>query len=76
MFHRAIPAYQAGASGRGVTLAIVDTGIDIDSPEFAGRISPASADVAGGGRSVNGEDDHGNQIALIAAERIAKAARG
>jgi hypothetical protein len=45
----------------------VDSGIDIDSPEFAGRISPASADVAGGGRSVNGEDDHGNQIALIAA---------
>jgi len=50
-----------------VTLAIIDTGIDIDSPEFAGRISAASADVAGGGRSVNGEDDHGNQIALIAA---------
>ena len=66
-FHRAIAAWQAGATGRGVTLAIVDTGIDITSPEFAGRISTASADVAGGGRSVNGEDDHGNQIALIAA---------
>ncbi|HUQ12891.1 MAG TPA: S8 family peptidase, partial [Novosphingobium sp.] len=66
-FHRAIPAWQAGATGSGVTLAIIDTGIDINSPEFAGRISPASADVAGGGRSIKGEDDHGNQIALIAA---------
>lgn len=50
-----------------MTLAIIDTGIDIDSPEFAGRISANSADVAGGGRTINGEDDHGNQIALIAA---------
>lgn len=64
--HRAIPAWQTGATGRGVTVAIVDSGIDIDSPEFAGRISPASADVAGS-RTINGEDDHGNMVALIAA---------
>jgi hypothetical protein len=66
-FHRVIPAWTAGATGRGVTLAIVDTGIDPTNPEFAGRISAASADVAGGGRSVTAEDDHGTQIALIAA---------
>jgi hypothetical protein len=66
-FHRAIPAWQAGATGRGVTLAIVDTGIDLSNPEFSGRISPASGDVAGGGRSVAAEDDHGTQVALIAA---------
>ncbi|MET0180289.1 MAG: S8 family peptidase, partial [Novosphingobium sp.] len=67
LFHRAITAWERGATGRGVTLAIVDSGIDIDSPEFAGRISAASADVTGAGRSIDGEDDHGNQVALIAA---------
>jgi subtilisin family serine protease len=66
-FHRAIPAWQTGATGKGVTLAIVDTGIDTTNPEFSGRISSASADVSGGGRSVQGEDDHGTQVALIAA---------
>ena len=66
-FHRVIPAWQAGATGRGVTLAIVDTGVDPSNPEFAGRISPASADATGNGRSFGGEDNHGTQIALIAA---------
>ena len=66
-YHRVIPAWQAGATGRGVTLAIVDSGIDPNNPEFAGRISAASADVTSGGRSIAAEDDHGTQIALIAA---------
>lgn len=65
-FHNAISAWQTGSSGRGVTLAIVDSGIDTDSPEFAGRISTASADVAGS-RGLDGEDDHGNMVALVAA---------
>ena len=66
-FHRVIPAWSAGATGRGVTLAIVDTGIDQTNPEFAGRISSASGDVTGGGRTIQAADDHGTQIALIAA---------
>ena len=65
-FHRVIPAWTAGATGKGVTLAIVDTGIDPTNPEFAGRISAASADVVGS-RGITAEDDHGTQIALIAA---------
>ena len=32
-------AYAAGATGRGVTVAVVDTGIDVDHPEFAGAIA-------------------------------------
>ncbi|WP_230206893.1 S8 family peptidase [Novosphingobium sp. Gsoil 351] len=64
--HRVIPAWTAGATGKGVTVAIVDTGIDPANPEFAGRISAASADVAGN-RGITPEDDHGTQIALIAA---------
>lgn len=65
-FHNAVTAWQAGANGAGVTLAIVDTGIDTTSPEFTGRISSASADVAGN-RPIQDEDDHGNMVALVAA---------
>jgi subtilisin family serine protease len=65
-FHNAVAAWQQGATGQGATIAIVDTGIDTDSPEFAGRISPASADVAGNG-TFEAFDDHGTQVALTAA---------
>lgn len=64
--HNAISAWQTGASGAGVTIGIVDTGIDTNSPEFAGRISSASVDVAGT-RGVIGEDDHGTNVAMVAA---------
>lgn len=64
--HNAITAWQAGATGQGVTIAIVDTGIDTGNPEFAGRIAAASADVAGN-RGINPQDDHGTHVALIAA---------
>ncbi|MFM6933743.1 MAG: hypothetical protein ACKOUT_16050, partial [Novosphingobium sp.] len=45
--HNVIPAWQLGATGVGVTLAVIDSGIDTTNPEFSGRISTASADVAG-----------------------------
>ncbi|MGN6499841.1 MAG: S8 family peptidase [Tsuneonella sp.] len=59
-------AWQQGDTGQGKTIAIVDTGIDIDSPEFRGRISSASADVAGN-RTIDAEDDHGTDVAMVAA---------
>ena len=65
-FHRAIPAWQQGANGQGVTIAVIDTGIDTANPEFAGRISSASADVAGN-RGIQSEDFHGPMVALVAA---------
>ena len=64
--HKAVSAWQRGATGTGRTIAVIDTGIDLDSPEFAGRIHPDSRDVAGG-RSVDGEDDHGTNVSLVAA---------
>lgn len=36
----ALPAYQKGFTGKGVVVAVVDSGFDINHPEFAGRISP------------------------------------
>ncbi|WP_137751507.1 S8 family peptidase [Sphingopyxis sp. L1A2A] len=63
-FHGAITAYQAGASGQGILAGVIDDGIDQDSPEFTGRISSLSADVAGS-RGINGEGSHGTNVAQI-----------
>lgn len=65
--HGAITAWEAGHTGTGQAIAIVDTGIDTTSPEFAGRILAASRDVTTGGRSIHAEDDHGTNVALVAA---------
>lgn len=74
----ALAAYDEGADGSGVIVSIIDTGIDVDNPEFAGRIHPDSADlvvngVAGidpadarpGSGDLQDEDDHGTPIASI-----------
>lgn len=37
----ALPAYQRGFTGKGVTVAVIDSGLNIYHPEFANRISPA-----------------------------------
>ncbi len=65
--HSAITPWAAGYSGTGVTIGIVDTGIDSDSPEFTGRLSPASADVAGNRGLDNPDSDHGTNVAMVAA---------
>ncbi len=48
---------------------MVDTGIDVDSPEFAGRLSPLSRDIYSdqSGRGLDATDDHGTNVALVAA---------
>ncbi|MBL0769504.1 S8 family serine peptidase [Sphingopyxis sp. DHUNG17] len=63
-FHGAITAYQSGATGSGILAGVIDDGIDEDSPEFAGRISPQSADLAGS-RGIDGEGSHGTNVAQI-----------
>lgn len=66
-FHRAITAYQAGASGRGVTIGIIDSGIDPNSHEFAGRIHAQSGDVTGAGRPLGDDDGHGTSVSRVLA---------
>lgn len=39
---KATYAYDRGVTGKGVTIAVLDTGIAVNGPEFAGRISPDS----------------------------------
>ena len=67
--HNAASAWAAGWSGQDVTIAVVDTGIDVQSPEFAGRISAASRDMYSGSsnRGFDATDDHGTNVSLVAA---------
>lgn len=65
--HGALTPWAAGFTGKGVTIGIVDTGIDSDSPEFAGRLAAASSDVAGNRGLDNPDSDHGTNVAMVAA---------
>ena len=62
----AITAYNAGVTGRGVKIGIVDSGINPNLAEFAGRIDPASGDVASN-RGVSDEGGHGTAVSAVAA---------
>ncbi|HRE59853.1 MAG TPA: S8 family serine peptidase [Micropepsaceae bacterium] len=61
------------ASGSGVTIAIVDTGVELSHPEFAGRIAPGGTCFSGATcpnpYTQSGGDDHrhGTHVAGIAA---------
>ena len=62
----AIAAYNAGATGRGIKIGVVDSGINPNLSEFAGRIDPGSGDVAGS-RGVSDEGGHGTAVSAVAA---------
>lgn len=61
-------AFNSGLTGRGITIAIIDTGIDTTHPAFVGRISPNSRNfVASSGVPSNftDSDGHGTHVAGI-----------
>lgn len=60
----ALAAYNAGATGAGVTAAVIDSGVAASDPEFAGRIHPASADLAGT-RGIGDEGGHGTAVSDV-----------
>lgn len=73
----AIPAYEAGATGNGIIVNVIDTGIDRDHPELIGRIHPASSNAFDASLSVEDEDGHGTLVAgVIAANRNGVASHG
>ena len=63
---KAISAWKLGATGAGVKIAVIDSGINPGLAEFAGKIDPASRDVAGS-RGLGDEDGHGTAVAATAA---------
>lgn len=68
--HGAIKAYEAGASGKGVKVALLDSGINGQLSAFAGRVDPNSQDVVWDGQFDRGVTDtigHGTAVASILA---------
>ncbi|GAA3783318.1 S8 family serine peptidase [Plantactinospora mayteni] len=59
-------AWQAGYTGKGVTVALLDTGVDADHPDLSGRVSAAENFVADteDGRDLDG---HGTHVAATIA---------
>ena len=68
----ALPAFEAGGTGEGITVGVVDTGVDPGHVDLDANISPLSQDVVREDEPIrDGDPDgHGTIVAgLIAAER-------
>ena len=61
---QALAAYNASATGSGVLVGVIDSGVDATSNEFAGRISPLSGDFAAA-RGLQDEGGHGTAVASV-----------
>ena len=64
----ALAAYNVGATGAGVTVGIIDSGIDATSAEFENRIAAASQNVAGG-TGIQDQSGHGTAVAFTVGGR-------
>ncbi|HMC91061.1 MAG TPA: S8 family peptidase, partial [Allosphingosinicella sp.] len=64
--HGAITAYDAGATGQGIKIALVDTGVNPNIAELAGKIDPASRNLVATG-PITDADGHGTATAAVAA---------
>lgn len=72
----AITAWNRGATGAGVTIAVVDSGIQFDQADLQGRISPLSTDVVVGRNTPTGvvgpegQPAHGTLVSGIIASNF------
>ena len=64
----ALAAYNRGATGAGVAIGIIDSGIDLASDEFGSRVLSSSQSVASNA-TLDDEGGHGTAVAFTAAGR-------
>jgi len=70
-------AYHYASDAAGVTVYVIDTGVDMKHPDFGGRVAPGK-DFLGNGTDTSDGNGHGTRIAGIAAGTgygVAKAAQ-
>jgi hypothetical protein len=61
---KALSAYNAGATGEGIIVGVVDSGVNPALAEFSGKINSFSQDVAGS-RGLGDDDGHGTSVAAV-----------
>jgi len=66
------PAWDMGATGQGITIAIVDTGVDLTHPDLIANLVPGYNAITGSTSSGACQDDngHGTHVAGIAAAAL------
>ncbi|RZI99504.1 MAG: peptidase S8 [Brevundimonas sp.] len=67
---RAINAWNAGATGLGINVGVIDSGIHFSQADLAGRISSASTDVVPGRGAPDGTDNHGTLVSGVIAAGV------
>ncbi|MGE0830086.1 MAG: S8 family serine peptidase [Hyphomonadaceae bacterium] len=60
-------AWNAGLTGDGVLIGVIDDGIHPDHPELQGRISPASIDINTARNALVTDQSHGSELASLIA---------
>jgi subtilisin family serine protease len=68
---RADGAYRKGATGRGVVIAMIDTGVDESSAMMFRHLSPDSTDLVPTRAIATGDRNHGEQTASLLAGKFA-----
>ncbi|AQR63338.1 peptidase S8 [Brevundimonas sp. LM2] len=64
---RATTAWNRGATGTGITVGVIDSGVQPDQADLVGRVSPLSTDIITGRNLPRGENDHGTFVAGVTA---------
>ena len=58
-------AYQRGLTGSGVIVAILDSGLDVSHPEFAGQIASGGFDFVDNTSAMTDPNSHGTHVSGI-----------
>lgn len=58
-------AWDAGTGSRSVTVAVADTGVDLDHPDLSPNIAPGGHDFVGNDEDPSDEQGHGTHVAGI-----------